>query len=84
MSDIYTTIVTTTEIRRSNGQCEYGDWLALDSEDVPTHIREAIADEVAEAMCRDMPREPHGDCTDEAGEVCVGGERWVYRRCYVE
>lgn len=78
-------IIETTEARRHNGQCEYGDWLPIGDEAVPAYIRDAISDEVAEAICRDMRHEPHDEPgmsgnTDEAGAVDAGGERWVYRR----
>ena len=80
MTDFARQIAETTEARRHNGQCEYGEWLPLTDDAVPSHIRDAVADEVAEAMSRDMRREPAEENTDEAGSVNVGGERWVYRR----
>lgn len=72
-------IIDTAEVRRHNGQCAYGEWLDLSDEDVPAAVREAVADEIAEAMCRDMRREPHAGNTDEAGRVNVGGMIWLYR-----
>lgn len=80
MNEITQKILETTEARRHNGQCEYGDWLPLLDEAVPTHIRDAIADEIAEAMFRDTRHEATAGNTDDAGEVNVGGQRWVYRR----
>ena len=74
-------IVETTEVRRHNGQCAYGECLDLSDEEVPEHVREAVTDEVAEAICRDMRREPHpAGNTDDAGRVEVGGVVWLYRR----
>lgn len=75
---IYEQVMTTTEIRRHNGQCEYGEWLQL--EDAPVAVVEAVADEVLEAMCHEMRHEPQRENTDDAGSVEVGGQRWVYRR----
>ena len=74
------TIIETTEIRRHNGQCEYGKWIDLGDESVPYAVKEAVAGEVGEAMCRDMRREETEKNTDEAGQVNVGGQIWVYRR----
>ena len=73
-------IIDTTEVRRHNGQCAYGEWLDRSDEDVPAAVREAVADEVVEAMCRDMRREPSSGNTDDAGRVNVGGMIWLYRR----
>ena len=75
---LYEQIVETTEVRRHNGQCAYGDWIALS--DAPASVQEAIADEIAEAMSRDMRREPEQANTDDAGSVEFGGDRYVYRR----
>ena len=76
-----TQIESTTEARRHNGQCEYGEWVSLADlrDDGLAHVASAIGDEVADAMCRDMRREPSTN-TDEAGELVIGGQRWVYRR----
>lgn len=74
-------IVSTTEVRRHNGQCAYGDWLDLGDEAVPGYVRDEVADEIVEAMLRDVRREPHvGGNTDEGGRINVGGEIWIYRR----
>jgi len=73
-------IIDTTEVRRHNGQCAYGEWLDLSDEDVPAAVREAVADEIAEAMCRDMRRAAPAGNTDAAGRVNVGGIIWIYRR----
>lgn len=78
-TDLTTQIIETTEVRRHNGQCEYGDWEPL--ADQPPHVIEAVADEIAEAMFRDIRHEPAADeNTDDGGTVQVGGMRWVYRR----
>lgn len=70
-------IVETTEARRHNGQCEYGDWMPL--EECPADVVEAIADEVAECMSADMRHESRTNI-DSHGMVVVGGQRWVYDR----
>ena len=44
-------------------------------------VIEVVADEIAEAMCRDMRREEHEDGnTDDAGTVEVAGFTWEYQR----
>lgn len=70
-------IIQTTEARRHNGQCGYGEWEPL--ADLPEHVAAAIADEVAECMAADMRRESRIN-TDEAGLVEIGGQGWEYRR----
>lgn len=70
-------IIETTECRRHNGQCEYGDWLPL--ADAPEPVQDAISSEVGEAMHAGMRHEEREN-TDDAGTVDVGGQRWVYRR----
>lgn len=70
-------IIETTEVRRHNGQCAYGEWLPL--ADLPSSVQEAISDEIVEATCREMRREPHRN-TDESGRVDVAGQSWLYRR----
>ena len=72
-------IVNSTEVRRHNGQCEYGLWMPLDEQ--TEDVIEVVVDEVLEARCRDCRREEHEDGnTDDAGRVTVGGQIWVYRR----
>lgn len=71
-------IVETTEVRRQNGQCEYGEWMELS--DAPEHVQEAVSDEIAERMHADMRREKVRTNTDDSGMVDIGGEKWVYRR----
>ena len=72
-------IVNSTEVRRHNGQCEYGLWMPLDEQ--TEGVIDAVADEVLEARCRDCRREEHEDGnTDDAGRVTIGGQIWVYRR----
>ena len=78
MTDTTQQIIDTTEVRRHNGQCEYGEWEPL-NEQTPD-IVEAISDEIVDAMCRDMRREPTAKNTDETGIVNIGGQSWVYRR----
>lgn len=75
-------ILATTEARRHNGECAYGPWVRLvDMSPEDADVVNAIADEVAEASCRDMRREPHtGGNTDDSGCLIVGGQRWLYRR----
>ena len=80
MGSLEQQIVDTTEVRRHNGQCEYGEWVDLTSEDVPQVVRQAVAEEIAEAMCRDIRHQPSGGNPDEEGMVLVGSETWVYRR----
>ena len=69
-------IIDSTEVRRHNGQCEYGEWYDLSSEDVPNHVREAVADEIADAM----RRESESSNTEDSGKIDIGGQTWVYRR----
>jgi hypothetical protein len=67
MGSIEKAIHESTEVRRHNGQCEYGEWIPLtDSDDLPAAVVEAVTDEVVEG--------------NDAGEVVVGGRTWVYRR----
>lgn len=80
MTGLEQQIIDTTEVRRHNGQCEHGDWIDLGSEDIPGNVRSAIADEIAEAMGRDMRHEPSLGNTDDRGMVEIGGQAWVYRR----
>lgn len=83
MNALNSQIIETTEARRHNGQCAYGEWVTLDEmiENGLADAANAIADEIAEAISRDMRREPHADGnTDESGQVNVGGETWIYRR----
>lgn len=78
--DFATQITTTTECRRHNGQCEYGDWMDLTDDRVPPHVADAIVDEIVEAQCRDVRREAHDGSDCDSGRVNVGGQVWVYRR----
>lgn len=58
------------EVRRHNGQCEYGPWLPTtgdDEHDVPEWVGAMIADEIAE------------NDADE-GWVEQGGSKWVWRK----
>jgi hypothetical protein len=72
-------IVNSTEVRRHNGQCEYGLWMPLDEQ--TEDVIDVVVDEVLEARCRDCRREEHEDGnTDDAGRVTIGGQIWVYRR----
>jgi len=72
-------IINSTEVRRHNGQCEYGLWMPLDEQ--TGDVIDAVVDEVLEARCRDCRREEHEDGnTDDAGRVTIGGQIWVYRR----
>lgn len=66
MKTIREEIIESTEARRHNGQCAYGEWMPL--EDAPEYVQEVVADEVAEHP------------TEGAGTIEVGGERWIYRR----
>ena len=74
----YEMIVTSTEIRRHNGQCAYGSWEPL-ADQLPSVI-EAIADEIVSAQCAEMRREEQPNNTDENGIVNVGGQMYVYSR----
>ena len=72
-------IVNSTEVRRHNGQCEYGLWMPLDEQ--TEDVIDVVVSEVLEARCRDCRREEHEDGnTDDAGRVTIGGQIWVYRR----
>jgi hypothetical protein len=71
------TIIRSTEIRRHNGQCAFGEWLTLDEADHDT--REAVVAEVQECQCRDMRREAGNGNTEYSGRVRVNGQIWIYR-----
>ena len=58
---------TNTEVRAFNGQCEYGPWLDVFHEDVPSWVEGLIADEIAE------------DGADN-GTVSRGGSMWRWRK----
>lgn len=74
-----TQIVETTEVRRCNRECEYGEWIPLADDGVPANVREAVVDSVIEAICRDMKGLDPLENTDERGMVLVGGARWAYK-----
>jgi hypothetical protein len=71
-------ILETTEVRRSNGQCEYGAWEPL--EDQCEDLQEEVVGEILDAMCREVRKEPSTGNTTEYGEVNVNGRVWVYSR----
>lgn len=71
-------ILKSTEVRRSNGQCEYGAWEPLSEKN--WELQEAVVDEILEASCRDMRREPGNGNTEDEGQVEVGGQIYIYRR----
>lgn len=71
-------IVRSTEVRRHNGQCEFGVWMPL--EDQSDDVIDVVVDEVLEALCRDCRREEHSGNDEDGGRVTVGGQAWVYRR----
>lgn len=58
------------EVRRHNGQNEYGDWLPASHEDVPEWVAEMIADELAW----------HDDNVPEGGKVSQAGSIWTWRK----
>jgi hypothetical protein len=63
-------LISRVEVRRHNGQCEYGPWLRLaesDDMDVPAWVGDMIADEIAE-----------NDADD--GRVEQAGSIWVWRK----
>lgn len=60
-----TTIRETVEIRRSNGQCGYGDWMTAD--EVPARVADAVVYAVVETDA-------------DEGEVSVGGQTWIWRK----
>ena len=60
-------ITETYEVRRNNGQCDYGQWIPLADDDAES-CREEITDIIAE----------HSDLATDTVEV--RGQRWTYRR----
>jgi len=58
--------VENVEVRRNNGQCDYGPWLTCD-EDVPSWVGDMIADEICENDA-------------DSGKVEQGGSRWTWRK----
>lgn len=75
----YEIIVNSTEVRRHNGQCAYGEWIPLE-DCLSTEVIEEVAGEIISAMFRDMRQEARSGNTDESGMVEVGGQMWVYSR----
>ena len=78
MNSHHEMIVTSTVIRRHNGQCAYGAWEPL-ADQLPSII-DAVADEIVSAQCAEIRREPQSGNTDEDGIVTVGGQTYVYSR----
>jgi hypothetical protein len=70
-------IISTTEVRRHNGQCAYGQWMPLDEQF--DEVVEAIVAEILECTCRDMRHEESNGNTESRGRVVVGGQVWLYR-----
>lgn len=64
MATLAEQIISRTEMRRRNGECEYGPWMP--ATDAPARARDAIADEIAESG-------------ERSGQIEVGGQAWVYR-----
>lgn len=60
-------LIENVEVRRHNGQCAYGPWMAATSEDVPGWVGEMVADEIAE------------NGGDE-GRIEDGGSIWLWRK----
>jgi hypothetical protein len=60
-------ILSNMEVRRHNGQCEYGPWLPVADEDVPGWVGDQIADEIAEHDA-------------DSGRVSQGGSAWSWRK----
>jgi hypothetical protein len=58
-------IIDTTQCRRQNGQCAYGDWEPL--ADAPAAVRKAI---VERRIADGLP----------VGTFHIGGQAWVYRQ----
>jgi hypothetical protein len=56
-----------TEVRRHNGQCEYGQWIACDRGDCPPEVRQAVAEQETEER-------------QESGRVNCGGQMWSWRQ----
>jgi hypothetical protein len=61
------TDLSNVEVRRYNGQCEYGPWMGLDDESLPVWVGELVAGEVAETDAGD-------------GEVSEGGATFRWRK----
>ncbi len=74
----YEMIVNSTEVRRHNGQCAYGEWEPLDDQ-FPSVI-DAVVEEILAAQCSEMRQEPQSGNTDEDGIVTVGCQMYVYSR----
>ena len=59
-------LIANIEVRRHNGQNEYGPWMPADAAGVPTWVGDLIGDERAEANA-------------DSGRVEQGGSIWVWR-----
>ncbi len=59
--------MTTIEVRRNNGQCDYGPWVAIGSKDVPQWVAEIATEKTVET-------------DDDCGKIEQGGSRWSWRR----
>lgn len=60
-------LLANVEVRRHNGQCDFGCWYKAGDEDVPAWVGEWVADEIAE------------NDADE-GMVEQGGSKWAWRK----
>jgi hypothetical protein len=62
------TILTAgVQVRRHNGQCGYGPWMAIDDPDVPAWLDSLVGDEIAETG-------------NDDGYTGQGGSWWSWRK----
>lgn len=67
-TDYQEQVLANVQVRRHNGQCEYGPWLSpLDTDDVPVWVGELVGNAIAESDA-------------DEGSVEQGGAMFVWRR----
>lgn len=70
MTETVRELTANVEVRRFNGQCEYGPWMALGEhgDDLPCWVATGVANQVAE------------DDAEEGGIVEEGGAQFRWRK----
>lgn len=60
-------LTSNVQVRRNNGQCDYGPWRAANHGNVPEWVADMIADEIAENDA-------------DSGQIDRAGSIWTWRK----